>query len=129
GFLTAGRFPGATLVSAHFSRFAETVRLDARSFVLIMNHHLERDERSLGFALASEARYVGVLGPRRRYLTLMERLRQNGAAFDAASLTRVRSPVGLALGAETPEEIAVSIVGEIIAVLRGFDAGFLAGRE
>jgi xanthine/CO dehydrogenase XdhC/CoxF family maturation factor len=91
--------------------------------------HLERDERSLSFALASEARYIGVLGPRRRYLTLMERLRANGAAVDAASLTRVRSPVGLALGAETPEEIAVSIVGEIIAVLRGFDAGFLAGRE
>ena len=129
GFLTAERFPGATLVSAHFSRFAETVPLDARSFVVIMNHHLERDERSLSCALASEARYIGVLGPRRRYLTLMERLRANGAAFDAASLTRVRSPVGLALGAETPEEIAVSIVGEIIAVLRGFDAGFLAGRE
>ena len=129
GFLTADRFPGATLVSAHFGRFAETVPLDARSVVVIMNHHLERDERSLSFALASEARYIGVLGPRRRYLTLMERLRQNGAAFDAASLSRVRSPVGLALGAETPEEIAVSIVGEIIAVLRGFDAGFLAGRE
>jgi xanthine/CO dehydrogenase XdhC/CoxF family maturation factor len=129
GFLTAERFPGATLVSTHFSRFAEAVSLGTRSFVVIMNHHLERDEQSLGFALASDARYIGVLGPRSRYVTLIERLRAHGAAFDAASLSRVRSPVGLALGAETPEEIAVSIVGEIIAVLRGFEAGFLTGRE
>ena len=128
-FLTAERFPGATLVPAHFSRFAETVPLDARTFVVIMNHHLERDERSLSFALASEARYIGVLGPRPRYLTLMERMRAKGIAFDAASLSRVRSPVGLALGAETPEEIAVSIVGEIVAVLQGFEGGFLTGRE
>jgi len=128
-FLTAERFPGATLVPAHFSRFAETVPLDARSFVVIMNHHLERDERSLSFALASEARYIGVLGPRPRYLTLMERMRAKGIAFDAASLSRVRSPVGLALGAETSEEIAVSIVGEIVAVLQGFEGGFLTGRE
>jgi xanthine/CO dehydrogenase XdhC/CoxF family maturation factor len=128
-FLTTDRFPGATLVSSHVGRFAETVRLDAGSFAVIMNHHLERDERSLQFALESAARYIGVLGPRSRYRTLMERLRATGAVFDAASLSRVRSPVGLALGAETPEEISVSIVGELIAVLRGFEGGFLSGRE
>jgi xanthine/CO dehydrogenase XdhC/CoxF family maturation factor len=44
-------------------------------------------------------------------------------------VARVRSPVGLALGAESPEEIALSILGEILAIQRGFDGGFLAGRE
>jgi xanthine/CO dehydrogenase XdhC/CoxF family maturation factor len=48
---------------------------------------------------------------------------------EAGALARVRSPVGLALGAETPEEIAMSIMAEILALLRGFDGGFLHGRE
>ncbi len=46
-YLTADRFPGATLISAHFSRFAEAVTVDARSFALVMNHHIERDQRKL----------------------------------------------------------------------------------
>ena len=127
-FLSAARFPHAELVSSHFSRFHETVRLTDRSAVVIMNHHLERDQESLRFALQSEARYIGMLGPRTRFQKLRNGLESQGFVADAAALSRVRSPVGLALGAETPEEIAVSIVGEILALQRGFDGGFLDGR-
>lgn len=126
-YLTVDRFPTATLVSAHFSQFADTVRLGAGSFVLVMNHHLERDRESLRFALDSEAAYVGVLGPRSRYEQLLAGLSAQGHVPPASSLSRVRSPVGLSLGAETPEEVAVSILGEILAIRRGFDGGFLSG--
>jgi xanthine dehydrogenase accessory factor len=124
-FLTGERFPGMTTTLVRPGRFAEAVALGPRSFAVIMNHHLERDRESLQVALASEAAYVGVLGPRSR----LNKLVAAGAAPDAAALGRVRNPVGLALGAETPEEIAVSILGEILAVERGFDGGFLSGRE
>lgn len=128
-FLTSDRFPHAALVSAHYSRFKELVSLTTRSFVVIMNHHLERDREALRFSLESPAPYIGALGPRSRYQKLLTALKADGYVPDPEALSRVRSPVGLALGAETPEEIAVSILGEILALQRGFDGGFLAGRE
>jgi xanthine dehydrogenase accessory factor len=128
-FLARERFPGATLVAAHYSHFPEQLPLDARSFVVIMNHHLERDRESLRFALASDAPYIGLLGPRSRFEKLLAAMRARGEDPASHLLARVRNPVGLALGAETPEEIAVSILGEITALRRGFDAGFLNGRE
>ena len=128
-FLTRDRFPHASCVRAHFSQYAEAVRLTSRTFVVIMNHHLERDWESLRFALDSPAPYIGVLGPRSRFRKLAAALESAGYVPDPAALARVRSPVGLALGAETPEEIAVSVLGEVVAVRRGFQGGFLSGRE
>jgi xanthine/CO dehydrogenase XdhC/CoxF family maturation factor len=128
-FLIAERFPHARLIPAHFNRFGESVALGERSFVVVMNHHLERDRECLRFSLGSRAPYIGVLGPRSRFDKLMGGLRAEGFVPDPAALGRVRSPVGLALGAETPEEIAVSILGEMLALQRGFDGGFLHGRE
>jgi xanthine/CO dehydrogenase XdhC/CoxF family maturation factor len=126
--LTAARFPHARLVTSHFSRFPGTVRLTDRTSVVVMNHHLERDRESLRFALQSPSPYVGVLGPRSRVDRLTHALAADGFVLDDGHRSRVRSPVGLALGAETPEEIALSILGEIVALQRGFDGGFLAGR-
>lgn len=127
--LAPGRFPNATLVCAHFSQFAGRVTLGASSFVLVMNHHLERDRESLRFSLESDAAYIGVLGPRVRYEKLLAELASEGYVPDSSKVSRVRSPVGLSLGAETPYEVAVSILGEILAVRRGFDAGFLSGSR
>lgn len=128
-FLTRERFPHASLVSAHFSRFHEALVLHQRSCAVIMNHHLERDRESLRFALESRAAYIGALGPRSRFQKLLSGLREQGVVLDPATVSHVRSPVGLALGAESPEEIAVSILSEILAIQRGFDGGFLAGRD
>ncbi len=127
--LTKERFPTAKLVAAHFSEFAAAVPLSPDSSVLVMNHHLERDEESLRYALESGAGYIGVLGPRSRYVLLLAGLASKGYSPLPSSLARVHSPVGLAIGAETPEEIAISILGELIAVARGFDGGFLTGVE
>jgi xanthine dehydrogenase accessory factor len=126
-YLTADRFPSATLVTADFNQLGATVRLPSGSFALVMNHHLTRDEASLRVALDSEAAYIGVLGPRSRYQKLLAALEAEGYVPPASSLARVRSPVGLSLGAETPEEVAMSILAEILAIRRGFEAGFLSG--
>jgi len=126
-FLTSERFAGATLVGAHFSQFAERVPLGPSTFVLIMNHHVERDQESLRFSLESEAAYIGVLGPRARYDKLLSSLREQGYVPDPSKTARVRSPVGLSVGAETPQEVATSILGELLAIRRGFDGGFLSG--
>lgn len=128
-FLSADRFPGAALVRAHFTEFRERIPLDSTGFVVIMNHHVERDRESLRFALESPASYVGVLGPRARYDLLMAELTSLGFAPDPARTGVVRSPVGLALGAETPDEVAMSIVSEMLALRRGFAGGFLAGSR
>ena len=126
-FLAPDRFPGATLACAHFSQFAARVKLRPGSFALIMNHHVERDQESLRFSLESDAAYIGVLGPRARYDKLLAGLADQGYVPDPMQAARVRSPVGLSLGAETPEEVATSILGEVLAIRRGFDGGFLSG--
>jgi xanthine dehydrogenase accessory factor len=126
-FLTPERFGNATLVCAHFSQFADRVMLGRGAFALIMNHHVERDQESLRFSLESGAAYIGVLGPRTRYEKLRAGLAEQRYVPDPASAGRVRSPVGLSLGAETPQEVAVSILGELLAIRRGFDGRFLTG--
>jgi len=87
-----------------------------RAAVIVMNHDVAADVASLGAALASKAAYIGVLGPRRRTEALLAEL--GCPAMDP----RIRAPVGLAIGAETPPEIALSIVAEVQAVLAGAPA-------
>jgi xanthine/CO dehydrogenase XdhC/CoxF family maturation factor len=126
-FLTRDRFSSATLVCSHFSQFMDKVNLRTGTFVLVMNHNVERDQESLRFSLESDATYIGVLGPRSRYEMMLANLAQKGYVAASSKLSRVRSPVGLSLGAETPQEVAVSILGEILALRRGFPGGFLSG--
>lgn len=126
-FLTRDRFPHATLVCTHPDQFLDRVKLDAGAFALVMNHHVERDQESLRFSLESDASYIGVLGPRARYEKLLAGLAAQGYVPDPSKLARVHSPVGLSLGAETPQEVAVSILGEILAIQRRFEGGFLSG--
>jgi xanthine dehydrogenase accessory factor len=126
-FLTPERFPGARLVLAHPAQFESQVLLGPRSYALIMNHHLERDGAALGFAVRSEAPYIGVLGPRARYETLLEALKAEAVELDQERLARVRSPLGLDIGAESPDEVALSIVAALLAARRGFAGGFLDG--
>jgi xanthine/CO dehydrogenase XdhC/CoxF family maturation factor len=128
-YLNPQLFTGATLVLTPFDALDRAVTLPEPSYVLIMSHHLERDRQSLAFSLASEAAYVGVLGPRARFERLLTDLAREGVVPSPTADARVHSPVGLALGAETPEEVAVSILAEILAVRRGFAGGFLRGTR
>jgi xanthine/CO dehydrogenase XdhC/CoxF family maturation factor len=114
---------------AHPAEWPEQVRLGHRSYVVIMNHHVVRDEASLRFALESSAPYIGVLGPRSRYTRLLDDLRREGFEPAKERLAHVYNPVGLDVGAESPEEVANSILSEMLAVRRGYTAGFLRNRD
>ncbi|MCS6881776.1 MAG: XdhC family protein [Oscillochloridaceae bacterium] len=91
-------------------------RLDARSCVAVLTHDPRLDDPALRVALRSPARYIGALGGRAAHARRLERLRAEG--FSEADLARVHGPIGLPIGAKTPEEIAVSILAQIIQVQR-----------
>jgi xanthine dehydrogenase accessory factor len=114
-------------VLAQPSELGARVSLTVRCHSLVMNHHLERDRASLAFALSSSAPWIGVLGPRSRYLKLLDGLREAGTPIDEAELGRVRSPVGVDIGAESAEEVAIAIMAALVAERRGFRGGMLDG--
>lgn len=128
-FVTEERFPQAKqLIRTHPSGFAEKVILGPRSYAVIMNHHLERDKESLKFLLNTPAPYIGVLGPRSRYDDMISTLKDEGFEPNIKDLERVRNPIGVDVGADTPEEIAVSVLSELLAVRGGYNGGFLHNR-
>jgi xanthine dehydrogenase accessory factor len=86
------------------------------TFVVITTHDHRLDEEALRACLPKARRYLGMIGSRRKVHRIYDRIR---ARAPDADLSAVHSPIGLALGAETPSEIAVSIVAELIAVRRG----------
>lgn len=115
-FATAARFPDARLVHDWPDEALAALKPDRRTAVVALTHDPKLDDPALWAALGSEAFYVGALGSRRSHAKRLERLAEAG--FDAAALARVRGPVGLAIGALTPAEIAISIMAEVTAVLR-----------
>jgi xanthine dehydrogenase accessory factor len=86
------------------------------SVAVVTRGHSE-DEQCLRAIIATEADYIGLIGSKRRTNIVLNRLRQNGA--DEGKLGRVRAPIGLDIGAVTPEEVALAIMAEIVAVRRG----------
>jgi xanthine/CO dehydrogenase XdhC/CoxF family maturation factor len=97
------------------------VCVDPDAAVVLMTHNFPRDVRILA-GLGREPRYLGILGPRARTRHLLDEVGGSIGHWD------VRAPIGLDIGAESPEEIALAIVGEIQAVVRGAAAGFLRER-
>jgi xanthine/CO dehydrogenase XdhC/CoxF family maturation factor len=106
----------------------EKLRLEPDSAVVIMTHNLGHDRGYLRFALESDCAYVGILGPRARTERLLTELADGGFQPTEARRAALYSPVGLHLGAEQPEEIALSILAEIEARFRGADAQSLRQR-
>ena len=102
--------------------------LDARTAAIVMTHRYERDRALLAGLLPSSAGYIGILGPRARTAQLLDDLRREGLAPTDAQLARLFAPVGLDVGAETPEEVAVAIVAEVQAVFSGREGGQLRRR-
>lgn len=94
-----------------------TLPFGAETFVLVTTHDHALDQRLVERCLTKPSRWLGLIGSRRKAHVTRERLAHKG--FAPELIARVRCPVGLAIGAETPEEIAVSIVAELVAVRRG----------
>lgn len=127
-YLSEERFPSAERVAAGEEEWGERVEILPHAFVVIMNHHLQRDRVALHFALDSPASYIGVLGPRSRFEKLIKDY-PDGERLREAMEGRVFHPVGLDLGGETAEEVALSIVSELVAIKRGHRGGHLAAKS
>jgi xanthine dehydrogenase accessory factor len=116
-FVTAERFPTAQQRIAGDTEF-ELARypITPHTYIVIVTRGHRRDGLALGAAVRSNARYVGLIGSKRKIMTIFEDLHRQGVPRE--QLARVHAPIGLDLGAVTPAEIAVSIAAELIAVRR-----------
>jgi xanthine dehydrogenase accessory factor len=129
-FLTLDRFPEAAgfLHVGSPDDAATAAAVDRRTFVVVMTHNFLRDKAYLRSLLGSPAAYVGMLGPAARTQRLLMELADEGVEVDSVRGERIHGPAGLDLGSEGPEEIAQSILAEIVAVRRGRHGGFLRER-
>jgi xanthine dehydrogenase accessory factor len=126
---TKGRFLAADeLLAGPGSILRDAVGRHARSFAIVMSHDYERDRECLAALLESRVEYIGVLGPKRRAERMLAELSQAGTVITDAMLARLHAPVGLDLGAETPQEIALAVISEVQAKLTGAPARQLRER-
>jgi xanthine dehydrogenase accessory factor len=117
-FATASRFPDADEVVVDWPhRFLAGTEVDARTVICVLTHDPKFDVPLLEVALRTPAGYIGAMGSRRTHDDRLARLREVG--LTSGELSRLRSPIGLDLGARTPEETAVSIAAELIQLRWG----------
>lgn len=129
-FLTAERFPGARqFVRAEPADAARSVPLDDLTYVVVMTHNYLHDRDLLRGFLATPVRYIGMLGPRIRTERILDELRRDGVMITDADRARIFGPLGLDVGGEGPEAIALAVLGEIQAVESGRQGGFLRTRK
>jgi xanthine dehydrogenase accessory factor len=113
----------------HPSELAEDFRPDAQTAALVMAHNFGRDLLALDSVLPLRLRYVGLLGPRKRHAELLARLSEYRPLDFESGVRNLHAPAGLDIGSEAPEEIALSIVAEVAAVLSNRCGGFLRERK
>lgn len=115
-FGSAARFPGETILEDWPDEALEALAPDARTAIVTLTHDPKLDDPAIRFALSSPVFYLGCLGSPKTHAKRVERLR--AAGFTDAQLSRIHAPVGLAIGAKTPAEIAVSVMAQITQALR-----------
>jgi xanthine dehydrogenase accessory factor len=98
------------------------IQIDERTVAVVMNHHFERDQETLSALSHVSLNYVGTLGPKRRREKMLNGLKEAGVFISDDFVQTLHGPAGLDIGAKTPEEIALSIMAEILSVLSGHNA-------
>lgn len=122
-FATRERFPEADSVRVLApEKYAGNLSIDSRSVAVVMTHNYEKDKLIQSFLLSTDAAYIGALGPRKRTEKLLAEIGREWPP-------NLFGPVGLDIGSESPEEIALAIVAEIQIVLRKREGGFLRDRR
>src|SRR5690606_16436003 len=96
----------------------DQLKIDSRTFVACVTRGLPVDMKLMPALVATESPYIGLIGSRRRWALTEKALREEAGLTDA-QIARIHAPIGLEIGAETPKEIAISILAEIIKVRRG----------
>jgi xanthine dehydrogenase accessory factor len=113
------RFPEAQVMAEDFDKAMARLRPGPFSYIVILTRGHHEDMRILRWAVETPARYVGMIGSKRKVITIFDELRREGVPGNV--LDRVHAPIGLDIGAITPEEIAVSITAELIAKRRNVE--------
>jgi xanthine dehydrogenase accessory factor len=127
-FATRERFPSADeIVVAWPDEYLKTAEVDGRSVITVLTHDPKFDVPVLKEALRTPAGYVGAMGSRRTHDNRTARLKEEGVTDE--QLARISSPIGLDIGARTPEETAIAIAAEIVALRTGHSGGRLAERS
>ena len=116
-FANSERFPDADeiLVESFYDVFNH-LKFTGTEFIVIVTRGHQYDRDVLKESLKKETRYVGMIGSKRKVKMVLEHMKEIG--LDPEAVDRVYSPIGLSINAETPQEIAVSIVGELVKVRR-----------
>ena len=124
------RFPEADRVLAGSAEaLCREIGRDALAAAVVMTHNYPDDKRVLRHLLEASVFYIGQLGPKARTERLLAELRDDGLAITEAHRNRLHGPVGLDIGADTPEGIALSIIAEVQAAQAGRTGGNLRGRR
>ena len=125
-FISKERFATADQFTlARPEEVAEKITITSNAAAVILTHDFSLDLELLRVILPSQASYVGLLGPSSRAELLIEKLKETGFTPTSQQLSRLHAPIGLNIGAESPEEIALSILSEIQAFVNGRSGGFL----
>ncbi len=129
-YATKENFPLAdAVIVSRPEELSKHLEIEPQTVAIIMTHNFPTELKLLRLLLPSQARYVGLLGPKSKFDLLSQHLRQEGFEPTKEQLKKLHTPVGLDIGAETPEEIAFSVIAEIKAVIEGRGAGFLKNLD
>lgn len=113
-FVTPERFPDADEIAVEWpDRFLETAPVDARTAICVLTHDQKFDVPVLQAALRTPARYIGAMGSRKTTEERAQRLREDGATDE--EIARIHAPIGVPIGARSPEEVAVAVAAQLIA--------------
>lgn len=116
-FAAPDRFPGETILGDWPDEAVARLGLDARTALVLLSHDPKLDDPALEAALRAECFYIGALGSKKTHAKRVARLTEAG--FTETEIARIHGPIGLDIGAAGPAEIAVSVLAEMTAVLRG----------
>lgn len=126
-FANERRLPEADgIIVSNSEDLPDEIFADENSVAVIMTHNYNRDREILRRLMNSKCQYIGALGPKKRTEKMLAEIGEN---FNEKQLAKLHAPIGLDIGADTPEAIALSIIAEIQAVLSGRKGGFLRNRQ
>jgi len=129
-YCTPSRFPKAhRLLHSKAELVADAISVDQQTVVVLMTHNYNYDLTVLTHLASSDAGYLGVLGPKKKMDKMLEALKKNGVQLSREELDKIFGPIGLDIGSESPEEIALSALAEIKAVLERKAGTFLRDKK
>ncbi|MDB6041004.1 MAG: xanthine and dehydrogenase maturation factor, XdhC/CoxF family [Verrucomicrobiales bacterium] len=129
-YATRERFPQADHVSVvRPGAIREDIDLTDRTAAVIMSHNYALDRAFMNALLPLPLRYLGMMGPKKRAEKMFQESRDEGLDFEPKQKQRLHNPIGLDIGAESPEEIALSVLAEIQAVTAGYAGGLLCEKK